>query len=406
MFGKKLIALRATLLCLLTVVPLTTATAKPTPPEPDGLQAGGFVMHPGATLSVAYDMKGNQGADDGLVDVGVFFHTHLTDETTKTWDNEIDLKWRQFWGVSDAKADGGLDVNLSTTADLFKLGIFRLKPSFTYQYLAEPQDENLRQDFQNHTIRGGVGFVIQPGQGAIFSEEISYRVGGRLYTEHSDISNFSHRIQSLTRWNFLPNSAMTLTANVTISHFLEDVRRTSGDQTGSTSGGTTQNSTSYPVRVKYGLQGLLLPRLSYALGLGYAYVNYENDLSEHMFVMNARLAYSFRPNIDLALEYRKDFENATFGDYYKFHRAGLAFHAIWFDKFETNAEVAYGHFDFKSTQSLNRIDNLFIAKAALHYYFIPSVKLGFEYTLNHNDSDYDLASYTKHYFSLSFAYEY
>ena len=264
-------------------------------------------MHPGAKVALAYDNVSNQNVNDGRVDVGVTFSSHLEDETTKKWDSNVSLLWQQYWGLGDAKANGSLNAVLSTSADLFKQSLFRISPSFTYQYTVNPEDDYLRQEIENHTIRAGVGATIQPGEGAIFSQKFSYNLSGKIYPDHNDISNFVHRIESVTRWNFLPHSSMALTVNFTVSHFLEDERNS---MIGKEIVNSSENATGLPVRLKYSLQGLIFARMTYTLGLGYAYAYYTKG-KEHMFIMNAKLGYSFRENIDLAVEFRKDFEEWT-----------------------------------------------------------------------------------------------
>jgi hypothetical protein len=389
---------------LCTLAFATNVYAEPEAPETKGFQAGGFVLHPGADLALAADINNMEGRDmkDGLIDIGAHLRTELLDDSVYSWDNNIALKWRQFWGVGkNSDADGGINVRVTTVADLFKNRFFRLSPSAGYVYVTEPEDENLRMDYKNHNVTGGTSFIIQPGAGAIFSERISYFFNGRLYEDHSDISNFVHRIESVTRWNFLPNTSMSLTIDFRITHYLEDVRGASAE-----TGGAMENSSSYPIRLKYSLQGLMLSRLSYNLGLGYSYVHYSNNLNEHMFIMNARLRYDFFERAGIYVEYRKDYDNVIYGDYYKFHRISAGFEGLWFNRLQTGIEFGYGNFDFRSIEAAPRSDNLITGQARINYFFFPGLKLGAEYRLRYNTSDYDGAGYNKHMFLLNVGYEY
>lgn len=379
------------------------AQAKPSDPEPDGIQAGGFVIHPGADAGVSFNYENNSeygSKKDGLVDISAHLKTHLVDEEIRSWNNEVSLKWRQFWGIGSRNPDGGINVRIATDADLLKKSIFRISPSASYTYVSEPEDENLRQDYKNHNISAGSAFIIQPGEGAIFSERISYRFNGHLYQDRSDITNFAHRIESMTRWNFLPQTSMALMIDFRITHYLEDSR-------GSVENSDAyENSNSYPIRIKYSFQGLLLDRLSYALGAGYAYVYYSNSLKEHMFIMNAKLKYEFNENVDISLEYRKDFETVVYGDYYKYHNVMLKFGALWFDHLKTDLDLGYSNFDYRSLDGNTRNDNLFSAQANIYYHFFPGLKLGLEYKLRYNSSDLVVADYSRHLITLNLGYEY
>jgi hypothetical protein len=378
------------------------AQAKDLTPEPDGIQTGGFVLHPGASAAIAFDARGSQGHNDGYVDLGVQLNTRLANEETKSWDNKVAFNWKQYWGIGDAKANGGPDITVSTNADLFKQSMFRVAPNASYSYLSDPEDDDLRQDFVNHHLAAGVAAYIQPSAGAVFSQRIAYHFDGKFYPDHSDVSNMQHRIDAVTRWNFLPQTSMALNIDFRITHYLESVRGTS-DQF--QYGGNT-NSTSMPIRLTYSLQGLMLARLSYQLGLGYAYQNYTNGLKEHMFTMNAKLKYEFEGKKSLSLEYKKDFNNVIYGDYYKSHRVDLTFNALWFDHLQTEIAAGFGAFDFKSLETMPRTDYLVNAQANIDYHFFPGMKLGLHYRLRLNVSDYYGASYIKNMISLNFAYEY
>ena len=171
-------------------------------------------------------------------------------------------------------------------------------------------------------------------------------------------------------------------------------------------GASGDNASSYPLRIKYSLQGLLLERLSYGLGLGYAYVYYDNKNTEHMFIMNARLAYSFQKDVNLSLEYKKDFNNVVYGDYYKLHQVSLRFDALWFEHLQTKAEVGFGAFDYRTLEAASRNDYLLTARADIYYHFFPGLKLGLEYRLRYNTSDADDADYVKNLVSLNLSYTY
>lgn len=387
---------------LVSLLAGTTAQAKSKEPESDGIQTGNFVMHPGASVSVAYDDRDQNGGGDGIVDLTAFFKTRLAEETTKSWNNDVQFRWRQFWGVGDASAEGGPEVNVSTSADLFKLNTFRFAPSAAYTYYSDPEDEELRRDYESHRVKAAAAVYFQPAQGAIFSQRLGYQFSGRFYTERSEVSHVVHRVDSVTRWNFLPQTSMSLTVDFRAITYLNDERNIIGSDDAK----ERKNSDSFPVRIKYTLQGLLLARLSYVVGLGYAYENYDNGLKEHLFVMNARLRYDFTNRVGMYVEYKKDFDNVIYGDYYKLHRVFFGFDGLWFDHLQTDFRLGYGNFDFKSAATASRTDNLFSVEAKVFYHFFPGMKLGLEYHLRYNTSSIDFAGYTKNMAMLTFAYEY
>ena len=384
------------------------ALAKNSEPEAKGIQAGNFVIHPGVDASVAYHMRDNEAHtehNDGFVDIGAHLRTHLLEESANKWDNSLEFVWRQYWGLGDARTTGAPDVRVSTEADLFRQNTFRLAPSASYYYIGDPEDDNLRREATNHHVRGGLDFYIQPGAGAIFSQKLGYQVSGKIYTGGNDNDYFSHRISSLTRWNFMPNTSMALDIDFRINHFLHDT-----------------HEMSLPIRVKYDLTGLLLARLSYDLGLGYAYDGYSYDSSDKligsMFIVKARLRYDFTDDVGLFVEYKRDFDISVLQgvSYYKYNRVKLGFNALWFKHLQTDLSFGYGAFGFVADSEdgarkdfvgdYGRSDNLLSAEANIFYHFIPGFKLGLEYRLRYNLSNANNAEYNRNLFMLSLAYEY
>lgn len=409
-----------------------TVQAKSDEPEPDGILAGLFILHPGASLSLGYDSLGGTSFGskdgDGFLEVGGHFKTRLDDEEFHRWNNELSFKWRQYWGVAKAKTVGGPDIRVASSADIFKKRFLMISPRISYNYRDKPEDSNYRQDFKNHTINAGSAFTIQPGGGAIFAQRLAYHLNARIYPatkmfsndalypglEHlfyDDHSFFDHRFESVTKWNFLPHSSMSLNLDFRVIHFLKGA---------SSKEDLVQNEgMSLPVRATYSLQGLLTERLSYLAALGYSYVYSSQGLKEHMSIAKVQLRYAFTNRLALAVKYRKDHEQSTYGQYYKLHLTSLDFDAFWFDHLQTDFSIGFGVFDFKGSEIDSRRDYLITGDAAIFYHFWAGMKLGLAYQLRFNNSEYrrqlniydqgegsKTANYTHHFLHLKFSYEY
>jgi len=383
------------------------AVAKDRTPEPDGIVTNGFVLHPGADLTFGVD---SYKADtvgtsvDGLVDIGVHFNTRLQDQERYEWNNKISFNWRQFWGLGMLNStDGGPQVTVSSSADLFKKSFFRLRPELSYHYSSAAEDSNLNSLPDNHTFSVGTYGTFQPGEGEIFFERLGYHFNYKLFPDSESLSHMEHRIDSLTQWNFLPETHMALLVDFRIIQYTNDTRETSYIYDNS----SRENPTGMPLRIKYSLGGLLTTRLSYDLGAGYAYVKYDPADAVHSWVMNAKLRFDFTNNIGLQLEYKKDFENATYGNYYNFHRVTLGFDAIWFDALQTEASVAYGYYMYAVDEgAADRNDHLITANLGVYYSFFSGLRLGINYKLRDDISDLSTAGYVKHSASLTLSYEY
>lgn len=405
------------ILALILLFLCNTAMAKDRTPEPKGIETNGFVLHPGATLGIGFDTYNNRQffSSDGMVDIGLHFKTRLENEELYSWNNSISFDWNQYWGLSYYQnANGGPDAHVSTHADLFKKSIVRLTPSASYKYNSEAEDSNLNTIPVNHSIVAGTYMTVQPGSGAIFSERVGYHFNGTIFQHAASVSWFEHRIDSLTRWNFLPQTHMALAVDFRYIHYMRDTRKTNDIEA---AGNRRDNPTGMPVRIKYSLGGLLTQRLSYDLGAGYAFIYYDPGTKVHSWLLNALLRYDIRSNIGMQIEYKKDFETSTFADYYNFHRVVASFDAIWFDKLQTEISAGYGYYDYQTDFTLNpdipeRKDHLISLDAGVHYQFLDGLRLGLTYRLrvdnNNLEEDYGYArgDFSKNRIMLKLNYEY
>ncbi|MBQ1266203.1 MAG: hypothetical protein IIY06_05480 [Proteobacteria bacterium] len=388
----------------------SNATAKDRTPEPQGIETNGFILHFGADLSLGVDSVDNSTitSTDGLIDVGAHFSTKRADSDIHAWSNNIRFNWKEYFGLGlHDNPDGGPFVSISSSADLFKKSLFRLTPSVTYRFTSDAEDTNQHTVPDNHLVKLGTYLTIQPGSGAIFSERIGYHFTGTIYPDQDSITYFDHRIDSYTRWNFLPRTHMALLFDFHVVHFKNDTRK--GNVDGSTS--ERKNPFGLPIRLKYSLGGLITETLSYDIGAGYAFIYYDPGTKKHSWLLNAKLRYDIRPNVGLGLEYKKDFETSPYADYYNYHRIAFDFDALWIDRIETTASVSCGFYDYQTDFITNadvvaRKDTIISANLGIFYNFMPGLRLGVKYSFRDNISDYDLASYEKHKAAIEFTYEY
>ena len=387
-----------------------SAAAKDRTPEPKGIETNGFILHFGANLSLGVDSLENNmlQSTDGMIDIGAHFSSKLADTEIYEWNNRISFDWQEYFGLGlHDNPDGGPSVSVSSSADLFKKSLFRLTPSISYRYQSAAEDANLNAIPDNHRIGLGTYLTIQPGSGSIFSERIGYHFKGVLYPDHDSITYFDHRIDSYTRWNFLPKTHMALLFELHVIHFKEDARKPYAD----TEAVARDNPFGVPIRLKYNLGGLITETLSYDLGAGYAYIYYNPGTKKHTWLLNAKLRYDIRPNVGLGLEYKKDFDTSAYADYYNYHRIIFSFDALWIDRIETTASLSYGHYDYEmdytaNPQATQRSDHLLSANVGVYYNFMPGLRLGVKYTFRDDITDFFQGSYEKHKAAIEFTYTY
>ena len=383
------------------------AVAKDRTPEPKGIVTNGFILHPGADLSIGVDSyeADNVGASvDGLIDVGVHFKTRLEHEENYSWDNKLSFNWRQYWGLGLlGSTDGGASVSVSTSADLFKKSMFKLSPEASYHYSASAEDANLNSIPDNHTITVGTYGSIQPGGGSVFYERLGYHFSDTIYPDDPTLTHMEHRIESRTQWNFLPQTHMALDVDFRIIHFTESERETSYIYDDS----TRTNPFGLPLRLKYSLGGLFTTRLSYDIAAGYTYIYYDPNKPVHSWLLSAKVRYDFTNNIGLQAGYKHDYETATFGDYYLFHKAEIGFDALFFDRLQTELKFAYAYNTYTVGDDNNaRNDHFLTADLNLYYSFLSGLRLGVNYKLRADIADMVDCSYLRNSAYLTLSYEY
>jgi len=380
--------------------------ADETPRHEDGIQAGGFILRPGASFSLGFDSLGAKddvnSKGDGFVDIGIHLKTKLRDEDTHSWNNKLSIHWEQFFGLDNEPPSGEPTVVLTSEADLFKESFLRISPKLSYSYLPGPALDEFQMFHDNHDMRLGSAFILQPDQGASVSQRLGYFFHGKIYQGLMGLTFFDHRFDAATRWTFFPELSMALNLDFRVIHYLKAERPASNDSI------STQqaNHTALPFRVKYSLGGTALEHFNYELGAGYSYAYYGKEAKSHLFIMHAKFECAFTEDTKIFVEYRKDHNNALYGDFYRFHRGTFGFDALWFERLHTTASFGVGYFTFQASHTAIRKDLLLYAQASIDYSFMPNMHLGVDYTAHHNTSDMAIAEYTKHVVTLHFGYEY
>jgi len=226
------------------------------------------------------------------------------------------------------KIGAGFNMNIApgrpVGADLFA----------DYSQTAEPSNSPEEElAFDRQALRAGLGATWRPG-GGLFEWRVGYDVTaiffGNLFStttsEFEYLNNLQHRISTRGRWRFLPRTALLYDGSYTFVRYTDDL---SGPDP----------SDGDVVRSRFGINGLITPRLSALAMIGWVSSFYDHSPDEADTVTaQAELKYFIMAPpgqtgqqtaatglSTVAAGYIRDITNAYLSSYYRRDRGYLSF---------------------------------------------------------------------------------
>ncbi len=128
----------------------------------------------------------------------------------------------------------------------------------------------------------------------------------------------THKVRLNTRWNFYPKTAALFDVQFWI------VNQQGGVVDTPRASASLSDKDQTPFRLTAGLKGLLSPRLSATVKLGFA--NSFNNVGESYqgFIADTGLEYVLAPRLKLRLSYRRQLDDDAFANYFVMDRLALA----------------------------------------------------------------------------------
>ncbi len=256
--------------------------------EGAGIRVGDFELHPGVAAEVGFDSNYLRRADSdgpaGSVRLRVTPSLSLatlgpqrTGGAPNATPPDVEfrgtasLTYNEFFGVSGpalTKDSLSQDRNIGGNLDL-SLNIFPRREWSGSLYAgvgrtSQPNEAGgLGQFsglFDRFLTRAGAELAWTPGAG-LLDWRLGYRFAGTIFqaNEVSGLTNVDNQIQMRGRWRFLPRTAMLYDAKF---GFVNYVNATAG-------GGTGVKTSSHPVRVQLGVNGLITPSFGLLVMAGY-----------------------------------------------------------------------------------------------------------------------------------------
>lgn len=230
----------------------------------------------------------------------------------------------------------------------------------------------------------GLRLHFKPGGGRL-QLTLAYLFGIDYFEnpEYRDLDVQYHFIQARLSWKFFPKTALYLEA--TESPYIYPHP------------GSTAHPNSFPLRVVLGVQGLITPKLTAHVFVGYGNGFYQyaatamSTPSPNTGVAGLDIRWKPFYSSSLGLGYNHDFANSLLGSYYDVDKAYLNYaQGLW--RFTGFLELAYSNIRYQGIQMNSsvappsRTDNLLMFNVRLDYPFKSWLTLSAGYTLTYNNS--------------------
>jgi hypothetical protein len=352
-------------LALTTVVPAVSATAlgqdqpwladrKYT--EGPGFRVGDFELHPGVAVELGFDsnfyLRASEGDATGepvgamrLRVTPSFSFSTLGPQRKGSAPNQapptvefaggVSATYNEFFPVSGPEADRERmwdQRNFGGLADV-RLTILPTRPwsgslQASFGRLFQPAQEQLGlesligQGFNRLTPTFGGELVWNPS-GGLLDWRLGYNFAATIFESDrfSGLTNIHHTIQTRGRWRFLPRSALLYDARFGIIQYLN----------------TTDKTSSHPLRVQLGYNGLITNNFGALLTLGWGASFYDPSSLESeetvqdfdSLIGQAEVRYFLTPSASsdpaaasstlssVALGFTRDFHDAYIGSFFE-----------------------------------------------------------------------------------------
>jgi hypothetical protein len=253
-----------------------------------GITAGSFVLHPGLAAELGYDsnylirsynsgfVNSNPEAS-GLVRVTPSLRFTTTSQAAAaapldadapagprsqpgaTVDGGLSASYREFFS-GDLSNERNLNGEADAAVNILPGRQWFGSIDAGWTRIAQPSVlNNPDQSYDNDTVTGGVDVATQPNLGTL-DWHFGYRFSG-IWFENSvaqPLNNHTHQIYTRGRWRFRPRTALLYEGSASW-HDYDNL-----------SGGSYELHQSTPVRIRFGLDGLVTSRLSLMAMIGYA----------------------------------------------------------------------------------------------------------------------------------------
>ena len=302
-----------------------------------------LVFHPGLEVEGRYDSNARYGDSSNpfVAVVGAPYlrlvgHLHLATlppQRLTDGENKVSLPkvafrlktavaYREYFKkevehLRAAEVDAGMELRLfpysMVTASIFD-DFARTVPEWT------------GINVNRNTNRGGLKLRIKPGGGRL-EFNVGYTFNFDLIDESKQFAftnKIGHEIKLTAKWRLLPKTAVFLEATEQIITYLDPTGGSEAIKDIKTSD-LIANSNSSPLRIYLGFSGLITPRFSAMLKVGYANGFYDVNDSYNMVVGQGEFTFFISPLAKIKGGFEHSFADSFLSNYFVDERAYLGY---------------------------------------------------------------------------------
>jgi hypothetical protein len=224
-----------------------------------------------------------------------------------------------------------------------------------------------------------------PGGGRI-TGTLRYTNSLDIFAQDSEFSyanSITHTFMLDVSWRWLPKTAVFLQANQGYVAYLSE--------------NTQGKVSSYPLRAILGLRGLITPKVSAVLSLGYANAFYVSGPSTGGFLGSTYVDLQgiITPTLlsRFTVGYHQDFQNSVISNFYYQYSVYASWVQQLGGRLAIDISARYGHLDYEGLlfdKNGHRLDDTITAGATVDYFIRNWIYAGVGYSLVANFSDYHL----------------
>lgn len=334
-----------------------------------GIRAGNFELHPGVGAEFGYDSNVFYAPSNTLNGPVSALRLRVTPSFT------VNTLGPQRSANSDAPATALPTVNFRggvaliyhefisldstrSTSNLRNLGIesnvrFDFLPGRTWQFsIADEFTRTIQPGAQtpagspdvsllpnetfnrNHNI-ASVELAYAPPRGTL-EWRLGYNFVANLFDSatYSHFDYLGHQVYSRIRWRFLPKTALIWEGSINPTSYIN------------TANAPTGLFSSFPVRTRVGINGLLTEKISLLVLVGYEATFFEQGDNADTVIGQAELRWLINPRANLRVGFLRDIQNSFFGNYFVRNRGYLNYSHSFSGRFLLSVEGGVGLYQF------------------------------------------------------------
>lgn len=284
--------------------------------------------------------------------------------------------FKKFDGASGVRR--GLEVDAGVDLKAFSQGTFSF--GLEADYVRSYPDVNIRRNVGRNTVRGVVPLIYRPGGGRL-TFRLHYGINADIFEDgFRDFNKYFHEVALTAKWRLLPKSAV----------FLEVVQQFISYYDTTPNASYLLNQDSMPLRLYLGFSGLLTPRFSVLLKLGYGNGFYDEFDSYNMMLGKVELGYEIGPTAKVFLGFDHGFNDHFLANYHSDERVYLGYDQWFFNRVlaHLKGEYIYRNYDgFNPNYPFSDVKNHILkAGVAVDFRVLDWLFLGLGYDLDLRDN--------------------